>query len=109
MISVQIAEGRESLEALTDEWDALVGDSYTAAFSRPFWYLAWLDAFPGGRIAVITAREDNRLVGVLPLARFRTDARGLYFRLVAPLARGDYQPPIVAPDVLTMALPAMLE
>lgn len=86
-----------------------MGDSYTATFSRPFWYLAWLDAFPAKRIAVITAREGDRLVGVLPLGRLRTDARGLYFTLVSPLARGDYQAPIIQPEYVPSALPAMLE
>jgi CelD/BcsL family acetyltransferase involved in cellulose biosynthesis len=109
MIAVQISEGREAIEALAGEWDLLVGDSFTAVFSRPAWYLAWLDAFPLKQVAVITAREGDRLVGVLPLARIRTDARGLYFSLVAPLARGDYQPAIVDPDMAPAVLPAMLE
>ena len=109
MLSVHISEGIEAVEAVADEWDLLVGDSYTAAFSRPFWYLAWLDAFRPARIVVVTAREDGRLVGVLPLARIRTDARGLFLTLVAPFARGDYQPPIVDPDAAPATLPAMLD
>jgi CelD/BcsL family acetyltransferase involved in cellulose biosynthesis len=109
MIAVQISEGREAIEALADEWESLVGDSFTAVFSSPAWYLAWLDAFQLKRVAVVTAREGNRLVGVLPLARVRTDARGFYFSLVAPLARGDYQPAIVDPALVPAVLPAMLE
>jgi CelD/BcsL family acetyltransferase involved in cellulose biosynthesis len=109
MISVQVSEGKSALEAISNEWENLVGDSFTAAFSHPGWFFAWLDAFPPKKIAVVTARDGNRLVGVLPLARFRTDARGLYFTEVAPLARGDYQPPIVAPEWVSSALPAMLD
>jgi len=109
MLSVQLSEGREAIEAIANEWDLLVGDSFTAAFSRPHLYLAWLDAFRTPNIAIVTARNDGRLVGVLPLARFRTDARGLYFTLIAPFARGDYQPPIVDPAVAPEALPAMLD
>jgi CelD/BcsL family acetyltransferase involved in cellulose biosynthesis len=109
MISVDILEGAEAIEVLTAEWDLLVGDSYTASFSRPYWYLAWIDAFRPKRIAIVTARDENRLVGILPLARLRTDARGLYFTLVAPFARGDYQPPIVEPETAPVALPAMLD
>jgi len=86
-----------------------VGDSFTAAFSRPGWFLAALDAFEPGKIAVITAREEDRLVGVLPLARTRTDARGLFFTLVTPPARGDYNSPIVSPELAGIVLPAMLE
>ena len=109
MISVQVSEGKSALEAISNEWENLVGDSFTAAFSHPGWFFAWLDAFPPKKIAVVTARDGNRLVGVLPLARFRTDARGLYFTEVAPLARGSHQPPIVAPEWVSSALPAMLD
>lgn len=97
------------MEALADEWDALVGDSFTAAFSQSAWYLAWLDAFQPQKIAVITAREGDELVGLLPLARARTDVRGLFFTNVAPIARGNYEAPIVRPEVAAEALPAMLD
>ncbi|MGA2717066.1 MAG: hypothetical protein ABSG41_28605, partial [Bryobacteraceae bacterium] len=58
---------------------------------------------------MITAREGDRLIGVLPLSRTRTDARGMYFRQVAPIARADYQPPVVVPELAAEALPAMLD
>src|SRR5580704_16095746 len=98
MISVEVLQGEQALESIAQEWEALVGNSFTAAFSQPGWYKAWLDAFATPKVAFVTAREGSRLVGVLPLARFRTDARGLYLSEVAPLARGDYVPPIVAPE-----------
>ena len=109
MISVQVSEGKSALEEISAEWENLVGDSFTAAFSKPAWFFAWLDVFPTKKIAVVTARDGSRLVGILPLARFRTDARGLYFTELAPLARGDYQPPVVAPEYAATALPAMLD
>src|SRR5438067_371264 len=109
MISVQISEGRAAIESLADEWQSLLGDTYAAVFSSPFWYLAWIDAFPPKRIAIVTARQGDRLIGVLPLGRLRTDARGLYFTLVGPLARGDYQVPIVDASLAAVALPAMLD
>ena len=109
MISIEVSEGRSALEALSKEWTDLLGNSFATAFSQPAWYLAWLDAFPVQKIAVITARENNRLVGVLPLARFRTDSRGLYFSEVAPIARGDYQPPVIAEGMTATVLPAMLD
>jgi CelD/BcsL family acetyltransferase involved in cellulose biosynthesis len=108
MISIQILEGREAIERIADDWDALVGDTYTSAFSGPAWYLAWLDAFKNTPVT-ITARADGRLVGVLPLARVRMDARGLYLSIVCPFARGDYQPPIVDPTIVEAVLTEMLQ
>ncbi len=109
MVSVQISEGRAAIESIAREWETLVGDSSTAVFARPGWFLAALDAFPARSVVVITARVEDRLVGVLPLARTRTDARGLFFSLVTPPARGDYNAPIVSPEVAAVALPAMIE
>jgi CelD/BcsL family acetyltransferase involved in cellulose biosynthesis len=109
MISVQISEGREALEAISQEWENLLGNTFTSTFSHPAWYLAWMDAFETGPVAMITARVANRLVGILPFARNRSDARGLYLTRVGPLALADYQPPIVAPEFASTALPAMLD
>jgi CelD/BcsL family acetyltransferase involved in cellulose biosynthesis len=109
MVSVHLSEGREAIESMADEWEALVGDSSTAVFSRPGWFLAALDAFPARRVVVISARAGDRLVGVLPLTRMRTDARGLFLTLVTPPARGDYNAPIVSPEFAAVALPAMIE
>jgi CelD/BcsL family acetyltransferase involved in cellulose biosynthesis len=111
MLSVQVSEGRKAIEAIAEEWDAFVEGSFTTTFSRSAWCLAWLDAFVPQRLAVITARAHHRLVGVLPLVRIRTDARGLFLTLVTPLpaARADYQPPIVDPDMAPVVLPAMLD
>jgi CelD/BcsL family acetyltransferase involved in cellulose biosynthesis len=78
-------------------------------FSRSAWHLAWVDAFAPEGITVVTARESGRLVGLLPLSRTRTDARGLYFRQIAPIARADYQPPLAAPESAVEAVPAMLD
>jgi CelD/BcsL family acetyltransferase involved in cellulose biosynthesis len=106
---VQVSEGASALKAVSAEWEILVGNSFTGAFTKPGWFFAWLETFRPRKIAVVTARDGDRLVGILPLARFRTDARGLYFTQVAPLARGDYQPPVVAPEWASTALPAMLD
>lgn len=109
MLSVQLSSGVEAIQALTDEWTALAGDSFTSAFAQPGWHLAAIDAFPRRKITVITAREGDRLVGVLPLCRIPTDARGLYFNLVGPPGRGDYQAFVLDPPAAPQALPAMLE
>jgi len=109
MVSVQLYSGADGIEALADEWEELVGDSSTAAFSRPGWHLAALDAFPRHDVAVFAARDGGRLVGLLPLCRIRTDARGLFFSLVAPPGRGDYQPFVADPNLVSQALPVLIE
>ena len=108
MISVEVTEGVDAFRRLAHEWEVLVNDSFAAVFASPGWYLAALNAFQVHKVAVITARIDGRLIGVLPLARIRTDARGLYFSHVTQPARGDYQPLITRPDLTTVAVPAML-
>jgi len=109
MLSIQVLEGRAAFETLTPEWESLVGDSFSAVFSDPAWRLAWIDAFEPKKLTVVTAREEGRLVGVLPLCRMRTDSRGLYFRQVTTPGCGDYQPFVVAPESATVALPGMLD
>lgn len=100
---------REDITQLAPMWYALVEGTEGESFSSPWWYLAWLEAFPVDALAVVTAHEDGELVGVLPLGRTRTDWRGLFFPRVAPFARGDFQPPIMAPDRTATLLPQMLD
>jgi len=109
MILVEVSEGRSAVEALAKEWDVLVGDTFTSAFAQSAWYLAWLDAFQPSKIAVITAREGGRLVGLLPLSRARTDVRGLYFTQISSIARGNYESPIVNSEFASAVLPTMLD
>jgi CelD/BcsL family acetyltransferase involved in cellulose biosynthesis len=109
VLTIHIARDRQALQAIAADWEALVGESYTATFSRPPWHLAWLEAYPPLGIALVSARSDGRLVGVLPLALVRSDVRGLYLPLVTSIARGDYQPPIVDPAMAAEVLPAMLD
>lgn len=109
MVTTEIVDTAEELERIETEWETLTGESFTAIFSSPAWHRAWLEAFPPKRIALVTARERGRLVGVLPLSLIRSDIRGLYFPLVTPIARGDYQPPIVVSDCACRALPVMLD
>jgi CelD/BcsL family acetyltransferase involved in cellulose biosynthesis len=109
MISVQISKGAEAIGALGGEWDELVRDSHAAAFLGHSWYLAWADVYPPKEIAVVTARDGGRLVGVLPLARIQTGWKGLFFKLVVPFALGDYQPFIVDTACAATVLPTMLD
>lgn len=109
MVSAQILQGVEALENLACEWESLIGDTFSHAFVQPAWHLAAIDAFPRQDVSLITAREGNRLVGALPLCRVPTDARGLYFKLIGPPGRGDYQGFAADPEYVSAALPAMLE
>lgn len=109
MLTVGVSPGSKAIEDIANEWELLVANSEAASFSGPAWHLAWIDAFCPEKVAIVTAREGNRLVGVLPLGRFRTDSRGLYFRLVVPLAVGAYQRFIVDPEAAPVALPKMLD
>jgi len=109
MVSVQLYAGADGIQELSDEWESLVGDSFTAAFSRPGWHLAAMDAFRRRDVTVFGARDGGRLIGVLPLCRIRTDARGLFFNLVGPPGRGDYQPFVADRNLVSEALPAMLD
>ena len=109
MISVNVSSGTEAIQALAGEWEALIAGSFAAVFAQPAWHLAAMDALPRRDLSVIAARENGRLVGVLPLARIPTDARGLYLTLIGPPGRGDYQPIVLDPDSTVDALPPMLE
>ena len=66
MVSVHLAEGQQAIEPIAREWESLVGEAFTSAFSRPGWLLAAVDAYQPKTFVVITAREGDRLVGVLP-------------------------------------------
>lgn len=108
-ISVAVCEDAREIGNLADDWQGLIQDSIAAVFTSPYWYLAALDAFPVQQLALITARAAGRLVGVLLLARIRTDARGLYFSRVTPPAAGDYQPLVADPEVAETAVPMILD
>lgn len=54
---------------IAEEWDALVDRTGASAFLRPGWFEAWRRAFGRGRLEVLGARADGRLVGVCALER----------------------------------------
>jgi CelD/BcsL family acetyltransferase involved in cellulose biosynthesis len=61
----------DSFANLASEWDTLADGAGAAPFLRPSWLGPWWEAFGRGRLEILTARRDGRLVGVLPLARRR--------------------------------------
>jgi CelD/BcsL family acetyltransferase involved in cellulose biosynthesis len=107
--SIEILQDLPAQQAIAEEWDATVPQSYAAVLSQSAWYFAWRDAFPQKRSVVITAREDGRLVGVLPITRIRTDVRGLYFSQVTTFTGGDYQLPVLAADAGSTVLTTMID
>src|SRR6187399_2713988 len=109
MIAINIVEGTSSLESLASEWDALIGDRFSSSFAQSSWFLAWQDAFPPSKLAVVTARRGQELIGLLPMARTRADVRGLFFTNLAPFARGNYEAPMVHQGDSAEVLPLMLE
>ena len=59
----------DTVASVAAEWDDLADRTGAAPFLRPGWFAAWWSAFGSGRLAVLTARRDGRLTGVLPVRR----------------------------------------
>jgi CelD/BcsL family acetyltransferase involved in cellulose biosynthesis len=108
-LSISILEGASAVESIAAEWDEAIPKSFTTALSQSSWYMAWQQSFPPKRAVVVVARQDNRLVGLLPMALVKTDARGLYFRQATTFSGGDYQSPVIASGAGSEVLPALLD
>jgi CelD/BcsL family acetyltransferase involved in cellulose biosynthesis len=109
MVSVEVLGGRAGFAKIAGEWEVLAGHTFTSVFQQPAWFEAWLDVYPPSKVAVVTARDGGRLVGVLPLGKVRNDARGMYLSQVTLFAQSDYQPLLVAPEYLEAVLPQLLD
>jgi CelD/BcsL family acetyltransferase involved in cellulose biosynthesis len=66
--TLEVAHG---IEPLAPEWDALVDRIHTPPFLRPGWIDAWWRAFGSGSLEIFLLRQGGRLVGLLPLCRWR--------------------------------------
>jgi len=111
-LKIDIYRGRESVDVLASEWSKLAQTSWWPVFSCPDWYLAWQDTFGHkAEIALITARANGQLIGVLPLCRRRTNIRNLFLKITEPLsgAYPDYHCPIIASGWESRAFPLMIE
>ena len=63
---------REELAALEPEWRELLGScsSHASIFQSPTWLRTWWGEFGSGReLLLLSVREEQRLVGVVPLMR----------------------------------------
>jgi CelD/BcsL family acetyltransferase involved in cellulose biosynthesis len=65
-------EAGASVGPIAADWDRLADRTGAAPFLRPGWTEAWNDAFGRGRLELVTARRDGRLVGLLPVQRRRS-------------------------------------
>lgn len=63
------------IEALADEWDGLADRTGAVPYLRPGWIGAWWRAFGSGALEVVLIRRDDRLAGLVPLARARGTLR----------------------------------
>jgi CelD/BcsL family acetyltransferase involved in cellulose biosynthesis len=62
---------QDSIVPLIEEWESLAQRTKAIPFLWPGWIAAWWSAFGAGRLQILTAYQDGRLAGVLPLYRFR--------------------------------------
>ncbi len=107
-IRIHILTNRDSISDVSRDWEQLIEGSAAEVLSSPNWCLAWLDANQVSQIAIFCAYQESQLVGVLPMALHRTDAKGLFLNVVAPIAPADYQPAIVTGGVQTGIIQKML-
>jgi CelD/BcsL family acetyltransferase involved in cellulose biosynthesis len=101
----------ETLEPLAPAWNELVAAGVTnSPFLRYEYLSAWWETLGGGewqdaRLAVVTATEDDRLIGVAPL--FLAANRALM--LLGSIEISDYLDLIVRPEFLQPFVTALLD
>jgi CelD/BcsL family acetyltransferase involved in cellulose biosynthesis len=67
----------DSIEPIAPEWDDLATRAGAPPFARPGWFRVWWDAFGRGRLELLAAQRDGRLVGIAPLHRRRGSIHAL--------------------------------
>ena len=68
-------EHQAAVGSLSAEWDELADRVKAPPFSRPGWVAAWVGAFGGGRVDVLSARRQGRLDGIFPVVRSASGVR----------------------------------
>lgn len=97
----------ESLERLRHEWNDLADRCpWATPFHTPAWLIPWWRYLGAGRLAVLTVRHDDRLVGLAPL--FQPEPEGS--RRLAMLGTGisDYGGVLLHPPVAADAWASLL-
>jgi CelD/BcsL family acetyltransferase involved in cellulose biosynthesis len=106
-LRVEVVTELADLEALTDQWTALVHTCPLAtAYATPAYILTWYRHFerPGG-IYTITIWDHDQLVGLAPFARTRIGHPPAAITLLvsAGTEHGDYGDPLLGPDPTPVA------
>ena len=66
---MDLTDGVLGARGLAEEWDDLAARTASTPFHRHGWYAAWWASFgpAAGRLEILTARREGKLVGVLPV------------------------------------------
>jgi CelD/BcsL family acetyltransferase involved in cellulose biosynthesis len=105
----------KDLEALGTEWNALLAKSSTdVPFLRHEYLRTWWETRGGGEwpdsdLAVVVARQDDRLAGVAPLFSARNREEDPAFLLLGSIEISDYLDLIVRPADLPLFIPGLLD
>jgi CelD/BcsL family acetyltransferase involved in cellulose biosynthesis len=102
MLRLDHATTAAAVAALVPEWSRLwqtVDDA--TPFQSPEWLLSWWEWFGNSAPVVVTARDDGRLVGVLPLYRFEEPGGGKLLPFGITLS--DYLDVLVEPNIAGLA------
>jgi len=105
-LRLQVIDDPVDLESLVDEWRTLLDLAGNASiFLSPDWHLTWWQVFasPGDRLHVVTVRDDERLIGILPLYRDWRLGRGATLRLIGTGESEDDEVASEYGDVLVLA------
>lgn len=95
----QIIESEPELREMADEWTRLVDSlPVSVPFQLPLWLLPWWKHFGSGDLQVLTCRESNSLVAVIPLFRHEWQGRKQLTLLGSGIS--DWTDPAIATDVL---------
>ena len=101
-------------EALRDEWNALLDDSVSHVpflrydYLESWWRLRGGGEWPDAELALVTARQDGRLIGIAPLFFTPNHAGQPALMLLGSIEISDYLDLIVRPDDLSAFLDALI-
>jgi CelD/BcsL family acetyltransferase involved in cellulose biosynthesis len=95
-VHIEHIDSEGGLTALVPEWNALWHRMPTATpFQSPLWLMPWWHQFGTGAPHIVTARNDGRLIGVLPL--YELDEPGCIKLLPFGISVSDYLDVLVHP------------
>jgi CelD/BcsL family acetyltransferase involved in cellulose biosynthesis len=105
----------ESLAPLADEWNAMLAESLTDApflrfeYLRDWWQTLGGGEWPQAELSVVTAREDDHLVGIAPLFHAINRDGQSALMLLGSIEISDYLDLIVRPADLLRFLSGLLD